>query len=99
LSADADWPIRLAAFTALSGLAQVHGDVLPWALIARGFEHGGRRFLFANMSKGIFRPEGMQDAALSVKTTVPRSGAPKYGCPRGLMEARQRDFVARGPCS
>jgi hypothetical protein len=22
-----------------------------------------------------------------------------YGCPRGLMEARQRDFVARGPCS
>jgi hypothetical protein len=23
----------------------------------------------------------------------------KYGCPRGLMEARQRDFVARGPCS
>ncbi len=78
LLTDVDWPIRLAAFTALQELVALHGDVLPWAVIHQGFTYRGQHMLFANMSKGIFRPEGMRDAALSVKTTVPRSGAPKY---------------------
>jgi putative restriction endonuclease len=75
---DIDWPIRLAAFTALGELVALHGEVLPWRLIESGFTFAQRRFRFANQSKGIFRPSGMQDAALSVKTTVPRTGAPRY---------------------
>ncbi len=73
-----DWPVRLAAFSSLAQLVRLHGDVLPWAVIDRGFTHAGQTFRFANQSKGIFRPRGMHDAALSVKTTVPRSGKPKY---------------------
>lgn len=52
--------------------------MLPWSLIDRGFTVGGQAFRFANQSKGIFRPAGMSDAALSVKTTIPRSGRPRY---------------------
>jgi putative restriction endonuclease len=75
---DADWPVRLAAFAALGTLVQIHGPVLTWATIEGGFQHRGERLLFANQAKGIFRPAAMRGAALSVKTTVPRTGAPKY---------------------
>lgn len=74
---DIDWPVRTAAFAALAEAVQIHGEVLPWAVIERGFTFSQRHFRFANQSKGIFRPAGMQDAALSVKTTVPRSGKPR----------------------
>lgn len=77
-SNDPDWPVRSAAFAALAQLVRIHGEVLPWAIIEAGFDFGGQNFRFANQSKGIFRPRGMVDAALSLKTTVPRSGKPKY---------------------
>ncbi len=78
LGIDPDWAIRVAAFSALAALTREVGPILPWSAIERGFSHQGRRFLFANMSKGIFRPAGMRDAALSIKTTVPRSGQRTY---------------------
>ena len=77
-SIDVDWPLRLAAFNALRDLARINGELLPWAAIEQGFTYGGKSFRFANQSKGIFRPAGMRDAALSIKTTIPRKGAPKY---------------------
>jgi putative restriction endonuclease len=75
---DVDWQVRLAAFTALATIVRIHGEVLHWSVIEKGFEYENRTLLFANQSKGIFRPSGMRDAALSVKTTVPRRGVPKY---------------------
>lgn len=75
---DPDWPIRVAAFAKLRELTQLHGAVLAWPAIELGFEVNGRSFLFANQSKGIFRPAGMTGAALSIKTTVPKSGLRKY---------------------
>lgn len=75
---DPDWPIRVAAFEELRKVVFKLGPVLPWSAIDEGFSHAGRRFLFANQVKGIFRPSGMSGAALSVKTTVPRTGPPKY---------------------
>jgi putative restriction endonuclease len=77
-STDPDWQLRAAALTAVGDLVRICGEVLPWAAIERGFTFGGKPFRFANQSKGIFRPAGMVGAALSVKSTVPKSGLPKY---------------------
>lgn len=95
-STDVDWQLRLAAFDALGTLVRMHGDVLPWAIIEGGFKFGGAPFRFANKSKGIFRPAGMRDAALSVKATVPRSGARKYDDIE-TDEAFAYAFQRRGP--
>jgi putative restriction endonuclease len=76
--ADVDLPLRLAAFSALRVLTAIHGEVLPWAVVDEGFTFNRQPYRFANLSKGIFRPAGMKDAALSLKTTVPRQGEPKY---------------------
>jgi putative restriction endonuclease len=88
--------MRLAAFASLDALVQVHGDVLTWAIIDRGFVFAQQTFRFANQSKGIFRPAGMRDAALSVKTTVPRSGKPKYD-DIATDDAFSYAFQSRGP--
>lgn len=74
-SGDPDWPIRSAAFAALQKLVARTGPVLPWAAIVDGFEHNRQRYLFANQSKGIFRPAGMVAGALSIKTSIARDGA------------------------
>jgi putative restriction endonuclease len=70
--ADPDLPIRLAAFEALEQLTALHGPVLPWAVIMKGFTYQGQRVLFCNRAVGIFKPKQMQAGALSIKTTVPR---------------------------
>jgi putative restriction endonuclease len=77
-SNDPDWQVRVAAFVTLDNLVRIYGEVLPWGIVDRGFTFSERPFRFANQSKGIFRPAGMVGAALSVKTTVPRSGKPRY---------------------
>lgn len=71
---DPDWRIRMAAFAQLTVLIARHGPVLPWQIIETGFAVDGQHFLFANKSKGIFRPAGMRGGALSIKTIVPRQG-------------------------
>lgn len=73
LSDDPDADVRLAAFNALDKLCLRNGPVLPWSVIAEGFEFRGDRVLFANKARGIFRPALMRGGALSVKTTVPRA--------------------------
>lgn len=93
---DVDWPVRSAAFAALADLVRIHGEVLPWAIIDRGFVFASQAFRFANQSKGIFRPAGMRDAALSVKTTIPRSGRPRYE-DIATDEAFIYAFQSRGP--
>jgi len=46
--------------------------VLPWSIIAEGFEHEGERILYGSIPRGIHRPKQMKGAALSIKTTVPK---------------------------
>ena len=74
MGTDPDWPIRAAAFAALRQLVAEHGPVLHWSHIARGFKRGQETFLFANQSKGIFRPSGMAAGALSIKSSIARKG-------------------------
>lgn len=72
---DPDLPIRLAAFRAVKALTERFGDAVPWEALARGFEHQGRQIALASRPRGIFRPKEMRGGgALSVKTTVPRTG-------------------------
>ena len=70
---DPDRRIRGAAFAAIEKLSRRHGGQIPWDAIRAGFQTGGETVRFANRAKGIFKPRQMS-AALSIKTTVPRSG-------------------------
>ena len=74
---DQDHPIRAAAFVAISQLSRRFNDHVPWDAINNGFSMAGERIRFANRAKGIFKPKQMS-AALSIKTTVPRSGRPAW---------------------
>lgn len=71
---DHDAELRAAALTAMQRIVTRHGPILPWNLIAEGFDFRGERVLFANRARGIFRPKRLAGAALSIKTTVPRDG-------------------------
>jgi putative restriction endonuclease len=70
---DPDRRIRVAAFAAIERLSRQLGGQIPWEVIRGGFQVDGETVLFANRAKGIFKPRQMS-AALSIKTTVPRSG-------------------------
>jgi putative restriction endonuclease len=71
---DHDAELRAAALASMQRLINRHGPILPWNLIAEGFEFRGERVLFANRARGIFRPKIIKGAELSIKTTVPKAG-------------------------
>ena len=71
--ADPDRQIRAAALADIEKLSRQWGAQVPWEVLKAGFQAGGERVLFANRAKGIFKPRQMS-AALSIKTTVPRTG-------------------------
>ena len=74
---DPDRRIRGAAFAAIERLSRQHGGQIPWDAIRAGFQMGSETVRFANRAKGIFKPRQMS-AALSIKTTVPRSGRSRW---------------------
>ena len=84
---DPDRRIRAAAFAAIEKLSQQWGGQIPWGAIREGFQTGGDTVLFANRAKGIFKPRQMS-AALSIKTTVPRSGRSLWYRDQGFDAAR-----------
>jgi putative restriction endonuclease len=61
-----DPTIRRAAFEWLTLQVEVHGDVLPWGVLVRGFEHRGERVPLVSM-QGIFKPRVME-LPLSIRT-------------------------------
>ncbi len=63
-----DGQIRAAAFSFLDNLRQVHGDEIPRALLAQGFEFDGKRVPLVG-PQGIFKPAVMSDVALSITTS------------------------------
>lgn len=80
-----DQEIRLATFDWLSGQVEIHGDVLPWALLALGFEHRGERVRLLSQ-QGIFKPKVMT-LPLSIRTTFKGPYEDRFGAD-GLLEYR-----------
>lgn len=73
---DLDWRIRLAAFDRLRTLRTQGGGVVSSQQISEGFEFEGERIALRNPQKGIWRPRqlGVDGAALSIVTVVPKAG-------------------------
>ncbi|HSP79110.1 MAG TPA: HNH endonuclease, partial [Myxococcaceae bacterium] len=63
-----------AAFQAVERMVARHGPTLRWEDIAKGFELDGQHLHLASKAVGIFRPKEMVGAALSIRTSMPRSG-------------------------
>ena len=63
-----DHRVRLAAFEWLEKQTQIHGDVLPRDLLARGFEFEGTRVPLVS-PQGIFKPQILPEIPLSITTT------------------------------
>ena len=74
---DPDKHIRAAALAAIEKISRQWGGQVPWDAIRVGFQADGGRILFANQARGIFKPQRMS-AALSIKTTVPRTGRSRW---------------------
>ncbi len=64
-----DHRIRLASFDWLRQQVDLHGDVLPWLLLSRGFELDGERVPLVSM-QGIFKPKVLPDVPLSIRTSA-----------------------------
>ena len=65
-SASPEVSIRLAAFAWLAEQVALLGDVLPWTLLAKGFEYGGERVPLLSQ-QGIFKPRVLR-VPLSMRT-------------------------------
>jgi putative restriction endonuclease len=65
---DQDLRVRLAAFAWLRAEVDIHGDVLPRDLLAKGFQFDGVRVPLIG-PQGIFKPAVITDVPLSITTT------------------------------
>ncbi len=71
----ADLAIRLAAFEFLTRQTDIHGEVLPWRILAEGFLFGDQKIRLVGQ-QGIFKPAGME-LPLSIRTTPFVEGRPR----------------------
>jgi len=74
--ADVDSRVRLAAFRFLEEQVQFHGEVLPWAVLHRGFEFEGRRVPLVG-PQGIFKPAVLSEMPLTITTVPVEMGQPR----------------------
>lgn len=79
--------IRNAAFTWLEEQTNIHGDVLPWDILHRGFEFRGERIIPIGAT-GIWKPRSMK-LPLSI-TTSPESRYNDSLTPEGLLKYNYR---------
>ncbi|MBN2282390.1 MAG: HNH endonuclease [Deltaproteobacteria bacterium] len=85
---DLDRRVRLTAFHWLSEQVNIHGDVLPRSLLARGFVFENQRIPLVS-PKGIFKPRILPEYPLSITTTT--SGPYDDGfTPEGLLLYKYR---------
>ena len=73
---DRDAAIRLEAFAFLRGVARVHGDLLPRAVLQAGFPFEGQRVPLVG-PQGIFKPAAIPELPLSITTAPPVEGRPR----------------------
>ena len=64
-----DTRVRLAAFKWLDEQTSIHGEVLPWSLLIRGFDVDGQRVPLVSM-QGIFKPRVIPEIPLSIRTSI-----------------------------
>ncbi|HNX49757.1 MAG TPA: HNH endonuclease [Thermoanaerobaculaceae bacterium] len=64
-----DTRVRLAAFRWLEEQTAIHGDVLPWDLLQRGFDFEGQRVPLLSQ-QGIFKPRILPQLPLSIRTSA-----------------------------
>jgi putative restriction endonuclease len=79
--------LRLAALDWLSREVDRRGDVLPWALLAWGFDFKGERIPLVSQ-QGIFKPRSL-DLPLSIRTSASGPYDDSFG-PDGLLRYRYR---------
>lgn len=76
-AADArDQMIRRRAFDFLREQTELRGEVLPWAVLSKGFEIDGVRVPLIG-PQGIFKPAVLPDMPLSIATKPVREGEPR----------------------
>ena len=69
---DIDGRVRLRAFDFLAEQTRVHADTLPWSVLSRGFDYGGRRVPLVG-PQGIFTPAILR-LPLTIATAPPVQG-------------------------
>lgn len=82
-----DAEVRAAAFDWLREQVGIHGDVLPWRTLTRGFEHRGHRVPLTGQ-QGIFKPRVLEHP-LSIRTAPSRPYEDGFG-DDGLLRYRYR---------
>lgn len=70
-----DISVRVKAFQFLGDQVQLHGDVLPWELLSRGFDLDGVRVPLVGL-QGIFKPAVLPEIPLSIRTAAAVPGEP-----------------------
>lgn len=90
-----DARVRAAAFEWLADQVARHGDVLPRAVLAAGFALDGTRVPLVG-PQGIFKPQVMQGAPLSI-TTAPAGPYDDSFGPEGLLRYRYRGTDPQHP--
>src|SRR6266496_1309672 len=68
-----DRHVRLRAFEFLAEQTALHGEVLPWAILLKGFEFEGRRVPLLSQ-QGIFKPAALREMPLSIRTAAVAPG-------------------------
>ena len=85
--------VRLASFTFLEEQTKLHGETLPRAVLAQGFEFDGCRVPLLG-PEGIFKPAILPSIPLSITTAPPNDRKPRpYDDefdPSGLLRYRDR---------
>ena len=84
-----DQRVRLAAFEWLRHEIDTHGEVLPWSLLARGFDIEGERVPVLSQ-QGIFKPRLIPEVPLSIRTSVSGPYDDRTDSEEGLMLYRYR---------
>ncbi|MHB0981372.1 MAG: addiction module protein [Thermoleophilia bacterium] len=81
--------MRTAAFNWLSEQVGLHGDVLPWELLAQGFELDSVRVPLLG-PQGIFKPKVLTDVPLLLTTSPDGPYDDAFGEDDGLLHYRYR---------
>ena len=89
---DFDQRVRAAAFAAMEKLCLQGSGRVSWEAIDAGFEIDGQKMLFANRARGIFKPRQLE-AALSVKTTIPRQGRQPWYRDQVFGDKSQQEYA------
>ncbi len=91
---DIDSRVRARAFGFLTEQVALRGEVLPWAILSRGFTFDGMRVPLIG-PQGIFKPAVLPEKPLSIATAPAREGEPRpYN--DGLDESGLLNYRYRG---